>query len=84
MPFTGSSQMMLTTQARSGSFCTRTVPASATPASRRSTMRAAVDGFCEHLGLPQGEPLFDEGESYKNIYADYLMERYYPEDGGDR
>lgn len=63
---------------------TRTVPASATPASRRSTMRAAVDGFCEHLGLPQGEPLFDEGESYKDIYADYLMERYYPEDGGGR
>ena len=46
--------------------------------------RAAVDGFCEHLGLPQGEPLFDEGENYKDIYADYLMERYYPEDGGDR
>lgn len=65
VPFTGSSQMMLTTQARSGSF-----------SCRRARLR--------HLGLPQGEPLFDEGESYKDIYADYLMERYYPEDGGDR
>lgn len=46
--------------------------------------RAAVDGFRERLDLSQGKPLFDEGESYKDIYADYLMERYYPEDGGDR
>lgn len=46
--------------------------------------RAAVDGFREHLGRPQGEPLFDEDKSCKDIYADYLMERYYPEDGGDR
>ena len=46
--------------------------------------RTALAGFREHLGLAQDEPLFDTDRSYKDVYADFLMERYCPEDGDGR
>lgn len=42
--------------------------------------RAEIDELRERLGISRGDPLFDEDRDYKDINADYLTERYYPEE----